>query len=126
MSALVIRQGEIGKCVFGGAAYSRAIHGPRFAAGVRRLIWTSRSGWHASGGLMRFVTRIGTLVLAVVALGFGWHHFRSAEPTMSAQADEVPTFEFDPTWPRLPLPNNWIFGNIAAFRLHAQDPICAL
>lgn len=40
----------------------------------------------------------------------------TAAPT--ATGDEVPAFEFDPTWPKQ-LPNNWILGNIAG--LHADD-----
>ena len=28
----------------------------------------------------------------------------------------VPQFEFDPTWPKIPLPNNWIFGNMGMSR----------
>ena len=34
----------------------------------------------------------------------------------------IPTFEYDPTWPK-PLPNNWIVGNIGAMTLDAQDHI---
>ena len=31
----------------------------------------------------------------------------------SATAEEgVPQFEYDPTWPKLPLPNQWILGEV--------------
>ena len=47
--------------------------------------------------------------------------------TMSAQQAEpgpndVPTFQYDPTWPK-PLPNNWITGNIGAMVIDGRDHI---
>jgi hypothetical protein len=35
---------------------------------------------------------------------------------------EIPTFEYDATWPK-PLPNNWITGNIGAMTSDAQGHI---
>lgn len=45
---------------------------------------------------------------------------------ISTAADEVPVFEFDPTWPRTPLPNNWIFGNIGGVHVDDKDQIWVL
>ena len=49
-----------------------------------------------------------------------------ARPVLSAAPDEVPVFEFDPTWPKTPLPNNWIFGNIGGVHVDGKDQIWVL
>mgnify|MGYP001432926954 CR=1 FL=1 len=38
----------------------------------------------------------------------------------------VPQFEFDPTWPKLPLPNNWIFGNMSGVHVDEKDHVWIL
>src|SRR5262245_28966218 len=50
------------------------------------------------------------------------------EPNASAPPapDDVPQFEFDPTWPKTPLPNNWIFGNIGGVHVDDKDQIWVL
>src|SRR5687767_2040047 len=51
----------------------------------------------------------------------------TAQPT--AQGGEgrgIPYFEYDPTWPKLPLPNNWITGNIAGVHVDEKDQIWVL
>lgn len=50
----------------------------------------------------------------------------AASPSISAAPDEVPVFEFDPTWPKTPLPNNWIFGNIGGVHVDDKDQIWVL
>ena len=40
-------------------------------------------------------------------------------------ADEIPTFRYDPDWPK-PLPNNWIFGNIGGVHVDGKDQIWVL
>jgi DNA-binding beta-propeller fold protein YncE len=54
----------------------------------------------------------------------------SAPPPASASAmpaaDDVPYFEFDPSWPATPLPNNWIFGNIGGVHVDDKDQIWVL
>lgn len=77
---------------------------------------------------------IGAAVLAGVALTFGAgqaSHVRveAAGRPAGAKAFEgpgVPQFEFDPTWPRIPLPNNWIFGNMSGVHVDERDHVWIL
>ncbi len=39
---------------------------------------------------------------------------------------EVPIYEWDPYWPKLPLPNDWAMGNVAGIEVDAQDHIWVL
>ena len=41
---------------------------------------------------------------------------------LDAGEDGIPTFEYDPSWPK-PLPNNWMTGSIGAMTLDAQNHI---
>ena len=53
----------------------------------------------------------------------------SPETTMAQGAsdpDAIPAFEFDPTWPKTPLPNNWILGDMAGLHVDDQDQIWVL
>lgn len=43
-------------------------------------------------------------------------------PAMAADANEVPTFKYDPEWPKT-LPNNWTTGVIGAIYIDKQDHI---
>ncbi len=52
-----------------------------------------------------------------------------AAPPIGPEAFEgpgVPQFEFDPTWPKIPLPNNWIFGNMSGVHVDEQDHVWIL
>jgi DNA-binding beta-propeller fold protein YncE len=40
-----------------------------------------------------------------------------------AGLDDVPVFEFDPSWPKRPLPNHWIMGNVAGMASDERDHI---
>lgn len=46
----------------------------------------------------------------------------AASPAAAQSADEVPTFRYDPDWPK-PLPSAWITGNIGAMTTDKQDHI---
>ena len=50
-----------------------------------------------------------------------------AEPGTAGEAGVVPggvpVFEYDPSWPRLPLPNEWIFGEVGGLSVDAQGHI---
>jgi DNA-binding beta-propeller fold protein YncE len=50
----------------------------------------------------------------------------TAPAAEQAGADEIPAFVFDPTWPKTPLPNNWMFGNIAGVHVDGLDQIWVL
>src|SRR5688500_9825667 len=52
------------------------------------------------------VRLIGAVLVCAAA---GW----AAHPDAAQRTDDrIPAFEFDPTWPQTPLPNNWILGVI--------------
>ena len=67
-----------------------------------------------SAALFLLVT--GTLLLAL------------GGPSSQAQgdADTVPRFTFDGTWPRLPLPNQWTFGGVTGLAIDNDDLIWVL
>jgi hypothetical protein len=60
----------------------------------------------------------GIMVLAAASV-------YKAAPSSQEAADEVdmPVYEFDPTWPKLPLPNHWIMGNVAGMAEDEKDHI---
>ena len=39
---------------------------------------------------------------------------------------EVPIYEWDPYWPKRPLPNNWAMGNVAGLEVDSQDHVWVL
>src|SRR5262245_19813395 len=41
-------------------------------------------------------------------------------------ATMVPQFQFDPTWPKQPFPNNWIIGNVIGLAVDARDHVWIL
>src|SRR5437867_13114733 len=45
-----------------------------------------------------------------------------AGAVQSKAALQVPSFEYDASWPK-PLPNNWLTGNIGAMAIDAKDHI---
>lgn len=49
----------------------------------------------------------------------------TAFANQATRADEIPSFEFDPTWPK-PLPNGWIFGDIAGVDVDDKNQIWVL
>jgi len=72
---------------------------------------------------------VATLIAAACSVQDPGPETRSSgeRPSIFAAApDEIPAFEFDPTWPKTPLPNNWIFGNIGGVHVDGQDQIWVL
>jgi hypothetical protein len=63
--------------------------------------------------------RAGALLLAAVA-GVACAPYADAQ---SGSAADIPRFEFDPTWPQLPLPNQWIFGEVGGVGVDANDHV---
>lgn len=39
---------------------------------------------------------------------------------------DVPRFEYDPTWPKSPLPNNWIFGEVGGVGVDARGNVLVI
>ena len=58
---------------------------------------------------------------SIVAL-FGFSAFAMVPP---AAAQDVPSYEFDPTWPK-PLPNNWIIQSVTGMFVDSDDNIWVL
>ena len=46
-----------------------------------------------------------------------------AAGTSTASGDQIPMFEYDPTWPKVPLPDNWVLGNVVGVDVDPQDHI---
>ena len=44
---------------------------------------------------------------------------RAAAP----EAPRVPHFEFDPTWPALPIPNGWVLGSVFGLGIDSRDHV---
>src|SRR5262245_21902862 len=63
---------------------------------------------------------LGAIVLGVVLAGC--QDAPSAVGAQSPDRQEIPTFEYDATWPK-PLPNNWMTGPIGAMAVDARDHI---
>jgi len=47
----------------------------------------------------------------------------SPSEEVHSEADGIPVFELDPSWPKRPLPNNWVFGNVAGMSIDANDHV---
>jgi NHL repeat len=64
------------------------------------------------------------LLLALAALlpACGPAETDAADPAQ-ASADGVPLFEYDPTWPKLPLPNEWIIGEVGGIDVDSQGHV---
>lgn len=41
----------------------------------------------------------------------------------AASADQMPIFEYDQTWPQMPLPDDWVLGNVVGVDVDPQDHI---
>jgi streptogramin lyase len=61
--------------------------------------------------------------LALVALSLSVACSGPTSGSDTGASAEVPRFEYDPAWPKLPLPNEWIFGEIGGVNVDAQDHV---
>ena len=84
----------------------------------------SRSAQQRAGMIKRVrrlrvarLTGLIGLIVAVAVLPMG-----GAQGQERRASGEVPTFRYDPTWPKQ-LPNNWITGNIGALFVDASDHV---
>ena len=76
---------------------------------------------------MKFHSGIGSLVLigAVLTLsGCGAASSGSETTVRAAAPEQVPIYEWDPSWPKQPYPNkNWVTGAVGAVTVDSQDHI---
>src|SRR5262245_12128552 len=86
-------------------------------------------------GFRRASTALGAAVLVGMALTLSvWEAPQAATAEAAVrplgpkafEGPGVPQFEFDPTWPKLPLPNNWIFGNMSGVHVDEKDHVWIL
>ena len=45
------------------------------------------------------------------------------EASTASSAEGVPQFEYDPTWPKLPLPNQWILGEVGGLSVDGRGHV---
>jgi DNA-binding beta-propeller fold protein YncE len=70
---------------------------------------------------MRHLLRL-FLALAVVAPAAGCRPGESSDSAAGVSSDS-PRFEYDASWPRLPLPNEWIFGEVGGVAVDGRDHV---
>lgn len=58
----------------------------------------------------------------IMALGATWFLLKQTTAAQRQPADQVPSFEVDPFWPK-PLPNHWVLGSVTGVAVDAQDHI---
>lgn len=89
---------------------------------ILRFRWRSRTDVMAR----TTVIRRGLIAAALVAACSVYGGAQRTSDVKAPGADDVPQFEFDGTWPNLPLPNQWIFGNVAGVHVDEKDQIWIL
>jgi DNA-binding beta-propeller fold protein YncE len=69
---------------------------------------------------------VAWLMLVTIAVGLGSWGARMplAAKARKARAREVPVFQVDPSWPKVP--NNWVFGEVSSVSVDAQDHVWML
>jgi hypothetical protein len=71
---------------------------------------------------MRISRIIGAGVVPALAVALSWQagliDLRAAD-----KAEQIPIFEYDPTWPKMPLPNKWALGNVTGVDVDDRDHI---
>ena len=72
----------------------------------------------------RMVVRLAVTSLAIAAGASGQPVNRLAAAQASKSADPVPTFQVDPTWPKLP--NNWVIGDPSSIAVDRHDNVWIL
>jgi DNA-binding beta-propeller fold protein YncE len=70
---------------------------------------------------MTWRTTSGFCLLIVLLVASGRLHWTSAL-AQSTAAENLPAFEYDPTWPKR-LPNQWVTGNIGAIAVDSTDHV---
>lgn len=77
---------------------------------------------------MRMVQRrnlaIGAGLIALIAALFVLQQSLERVALAQAQNDEqVPLYEVDPMWPKMPLPNNWVVGSVIGVDVDSRDNV---
>lgn len=69
--------------------------------------------------MQRVIVRWCTVLSVAVVFGAV---VMAQRPAAGSKAEQVPTFRYDPTWPKQ-LPNNWVIGQVGALFVDAKDHI---
>ena len=69
----------------------------------------------------RFLPHLLVAVAAVAA--FSWFDSSRAALGSAAVQSDAPRFEYDPSWPKLPLPNQWILGEVGGIGVDAKGNV---
>lgn len=73
---------------------------------------------------MRRRRSVGVSVAVVgVALACLWWRSPVIGAQQGGKSEQIPIFQYDPTWPKLPLPNKWALGNVVGVDVDEQDHI---
>jgi len=75
--------------------------------------------WRASALLAGFVAAAGTAAAQPGPAG-------QATAPRGQSTPSAPEYRYDPTWPKLPLPNGWVFQGITGMYVDSQDVIWVL
>lgn len=74
--------------------------------------------------------RLAAAIVVAAGLGVAWQGVRATQvrpPALKKLAGPapkmVPYFEWDPTFPKVPLPNNWIIGTVVGVAVDAQQHV---
>jgi hypothetical protein len=70
----------------------------------------------------RQVARLTLFAVSLVAVSLVANDWPAGTRVVAAEAGEVPTFQYDPSWPK-PLQNHWLLGQIAGMTLDPQGHI---
>lgn len=71
---------------------------------------------------MGFGFKLNFATFASIVALFGFSAFAMVPP---AAAQDAPSYQFDPTWPK-PLPNNWIVQSVTGMFVDSDDNIWVL
>ncbi len=71
--------------------------------------------------------KFGSIALVALAAWTGvcgWEpRVGESDPAVATTAGGAPHFEFDPTWPKLPFPNDWILGEVGGVDVDARGHV---
>jgi len=66
---------------------------------------------------------IAAILLFIMSPGFEESRVLHAQTTPVGAVDQVPEYVFDPTWPKMPLRDNWVTGPVVGVATDASDHI---
>ena len=71
---------------------------------------------------MKALRMLGAAALSALTIGVAWGTGQ-VNLTAADKADQMPIFQYDPTWPKMPLPNKWALGTVTGVDVDDQGHI---